>query len=82
MRPAPLVPLLTAPALAGARLATGRGGACADRGVPWWQARTAAIAPDPLKQVRHGTRIRTPGLPSEKRLRGAKPRFSDGLARL
>ncbi|GAB1379798.1 hypothetical protein [Pararhodobacter aggregans] len=81
MRPAPLAALLTAPALAGARLATGRGGACADRG-PWWQARTDAIAPDPLKQVRHGTRIRTPGLPSEKRLRGAQPLFSDGLARL
>ena len=81
MRPAPLVPLLTAPALAGARLATGRGGAFADRG-PWWQARMDAIAPDPLKLVRHDTRIGTPGLPSEKRLRGAKPLFSDGLARL
>lgn len=41
-----------------------------------------ATAPDPLKQVRHGTRIGTPGLPSEKRLRGARPLFSDGLARL
>lgn len=81
MRPAPLAPLLSAPALAGARLATGRGGAFADRG-PWWQARMDAIAPDPLKQVRHGTRIGPPGLPSEKRLRGAQPLFSDGLARL
>ncbi|WP_323021287.1 hypothetical protein [Pararhodobacter sp.] len=41
-----------------------------------------AIAPDPLKQVRHDTRIGIPGLPSEKRLRGAQPLFSDGLARL
>lgn len=81
MRPAPLAALLTAPALAGARLATGRGGVCADRR-PWWQARMDAIAPDPLKQVRHDTRIGTPGLPSEKCLRGARPLFSDGLARL
>ena len=41
-----------------------------------------ATAPGPLKQVRHDTRIGTPGLPCEKRLRGAQPLFSDGLARL